>query len=613
MTSQVFLSIDGVAVKVSDISISSEMGRAYDVATFVLDYKPVGGETVEITIGDTVFVGFVYHASRSGKNAWSVDCRSDTARLTTPFDYPTNMIAPARRASDLMQIFAQRAGIEIEYNSAEIDFGWWYQRSGTMLDDLMALAAVTGSEVFCVGGRTVVVRPHLGITDMGYEIAQGDYYDYLTDESVLAPGMLGRIVISDGRHSTEEGGGDEGDLQSAEISIDECGRFSVIANFDGARVEGAVGPVVTQDAVRTETVQLDDQDYAPLGAFVKQLNSVYVNGNRYNSAWADGAGVSFGHRISGRVDVEYITAALVGRARGVKKDLYIEYRLAVREGCCGEIVASKTSQGNCNTPSPVDPIGGGEGCGKWLLDLPDPVGYTSEFFSVGARVDVKFYYDDATEKKQIGFACSYLGEVDYTITGDDSSATPCPDHPGYKCVTLDFDPVAIVEFSTSTTNNTGYVLEGRTLRWSALLRHVKFAYTTRAHRYKIDNGSIDASEFFGIYAEISPRPSGCWDRQTVDLVGPGDIDPKEDPNPPPGTQCSLPKTISVNVAEQLGMTTNSVVGKSIHLMPPRSGTFDINALGYVDVTVDEDGRWTLDCAEVRRGAKIYIDVNTGAG
>lgn len=615
MTKAISLKINGASVKADSITVSNEMGRLYQVATFTMSKIPVGGAVVHISIGDCLFEGFVYKASRTGKNSWSVECRSHTARLTTPFDYPQEGLEAASTASALMEVFAQRAGITINYRSEELYFGNSYQRSGTMLDEIQAVAAVTGSEIFCVNSTTLDVRPHYGITHTGYEVPRSDYYDFLPNEVIFDPGAVGKIVIGDGIDTPGDDGddgddGDNGEIENdtdyrAEISIDGCGNFKVLTTVSGVRFKGHRPGIHSCLTPVVEDLTVQDTHTIALKTIVSNISAIYVNGIKYNNYTFWNNVVSCLYPISGAVHIEYTGKCYKGMAKRFHTDLYDGYTITVFT-YDGKVLSAQTVKADCNKPYSPDPVPRvnpkvDPSCGKWLLDMPNTPTYHFEFISVGPKVEAEFYEDFGTTPSKIGFTCSYKGDEPYLIAGTGDNALEYDANNVY--VELDFDPIEIVEFYTSTSNSTGYRLDGKKLYWNKVLRHVKFSYTTTGHKYQVDG--YDTGDI-GVYMQVIP-PLNCWKPVEYDLKN---EDAPKDPQDPNEIGCSLPIDVAVNVSSQLSISVAQCAGKSI-TVSPGSVTLTVDNLGYVSVNVTQNGRYTLDCSSISPRAKIYLDVDTG--
>lgn len=578
MEKDVSLKIASKSSKASSICISDEMQRLYRVATFTLQYAPEAGDDVSIIIGDTTFDGFVYRATKQGKNIWDVECRSYTARLTSPFDYETDGVEAVTTATELMALFAQRAGVTIVYESEELFFGNGYQRSGSMLDEVLAVAAVTGSLVYCVDSNSIVITPNVGIVAQGKGLTRGDYYDFLPLEIMLESGAVGEVIITDGIGTVG---------YKATFNVNSCGEYTIKANFEVKKVNGSILP----PALRIEPL-LENHNVSPktkyieTEALIERINAVYLNGMRTSAYEA------------------YVNTTVIKLKAPLEGVLTIDYEGKIWRG---ELAVKETDLGQAHEGEVVSPEGSPVARNFTLRDCnhpPSTIGkcvLKSEengkvVYATGGMLP-KFYEQEESGYKETTIGYHNEGEVEYYITGTDNLAQNDPDHPGYLFVKLVPVPVRIEEFSSDNDNE--YVLEGDHLRWPANYKHVRFTYATLVNKYL-----LDPPDDKSIKMTMKSNDKNCKDSKEIE-IGKKASDPSNLHDLP----CKLPQKVPVNIASNLGVDVNQVANKEF---PVSNGqTLAASASGFIKIDIDSDGEYTINCDSVRYGARIILKVNTG--
>jgi len=275
MTQLFKVTIDGVEKKVKGATISEEVNRFYDVASFDIKEEPELESDVIIYFGDRIFTGFVYKTSKISKLLYKVECRTQGAKLTEPYSPHTTGFDEATTSHELCALYASRSGISITITAENIDFGGSYERNGTMLSALTNIANVTGAE-FWDDGTGIQIQPNKAITENGTEIPPGDIFDFvMNDKSVYNKGV-GFIIVRNGGSETS----DVISVNNIYAEIDECsGEIFVYPNPYGEidRVTG-LSTLTAIQTDRMETNSLLDQDLIRLDCAIESISSITLNG-----------------------------------------------------------------------------------------------------------------------------------------------------------------------------------------------------------------------------------------------------------------------------------------------------------------------------------------------
>ena len=141
--------IDNVDVndKIISIEITSELGRGYDVATLksLVPFSIL--DSVEIGLGEREFFGFVHRVTQKSDRFYEIECRSKSAKMTSPYSPDEHVLEPAQSAVELISLYRDKHNIDIDYRLCDVDFGASWERDGTALRSLEQIAAIFDAQI----------------------------------------------------------------------------------------------------------------------------------------------------------------------------------------------------------------------------------------------------------------------------------------------------------------------------------------------------------------------------------------------------------------------------------------------------------------------------------
>lgn len=581
MTQLFNISVGGIDVTLrqSACNISEEMNRVYDVATFVLDAQTetILDQPVVINYGSKTFTGFVYMTGKTGKNAVSVTCRTNTAKLTEPYSPSEEAVDEASTSHALCALYSEKTGVPIVNLAADLDFGGSYERSGTMLAALTNIAAVTGAKLYDDNG-TLTIAPNKAIDSEGVEIPEGDIFDFVADSKSVYNNGVGSITV-------QNGGSVETDIISTNniyAEVDECsGELFVYTNPAGPIEESSgVSPFSAVVLERKEEYTLLDDDIVPLNAAIESIKSITLNGvSISNHNFEQGHNVLyFTTLMRGTLEVVYRAYAYKGYAnikqtplgRFISFDLYYLDQILRFQGFLSATCANTMTDGDmtCITPSQMRydagfvmyTIGGVPDFTfydknvvifKTVVSTPEDYisveNATLEETATGYRVKTRYPVDTA-----LGAISSHAA-VSYTISNDGED---------YYFEFSSYYPDLLISYETAATKHT-----------------VQFA--------KITNGLVS------MVVKNENTDQVCEYAITADIP------------------CELNQSIYVDCAGQLSLEVTEIAGASLPVLDPNSTTLSVtvDVFGFVAVPVTVNGDYVINTGTLKDKTTITLTAN----
>jgi len=143
---------DVITHKVSGCSISEQMQRIYNTASFESEDNLPTKSIIKIELGDKVFDGFIYNSTKNGNNKYSIECRTFGGYMTTPFIADdTSIVIPVKTSHELCAYYSAEYGIPIIITAIDLNFGGDYEQDGTPLSALVSVANTTGADYWFDG------------------------------------------------------------------------------------------------------------------------------------------------------------------------------------------------------------------------------------------------------------------------------------------------------------------------------------------------------------------------------------------------------------------------------------------------------------------------------
>jgi len=578
MTQLFNMVMDGVDVTSleNECTISEEMNRMYDTASFMFHADPKLEVDVVINYGDKTFNGFVYKTSKVGKNKFRVECRTEGAKLTEPYSPSAQVFDEATTSHELCALYASASGVPISITAGNLTFGGSYERRGTMLSALMNIADVTGAE-YWDDGTGIQIQPNKAITVDGFEIPPSDIFDFVSsDKSVFNKG-IGFITIMNG-------GSESNDIISKNniyAEIDECsGEIFVYPNpYSEVDHTTGVSPLSPLKVDRVETTSMLDQDLIRLDAAIDSIDSITLNGSNisdYN--FEQGHNVIYFNTLKrGILTIGYKALAYSGYTnvtqtpigRFITFDIFYLDQIIKFEGfliSAGECVTSSTD-------------------GDMVCIVPADMYYNEGFtvWTIGGEPEFSFYNRNVVVDREV-----VSTSEDYTSV---ESATLEETVSGYRYKTkylLDTARGARsdgvdVAYTTSVDDDGDY------FEFTQYFPKVTVSYETPAMKHTVQFDKIDNASITMVLKN-----------NDTDQVCEYDLDTK--------IPCILNQYYPVDVAAELSLEVTDVAGKTISYLTPEetSNSVTVDNFGTAKIWIFMDGDYVINTSLLKARTSITL-------
>lgn len=577
MTQLFNITINGVVKKVDSVSVSKVINRFYDVAVFNIDEDVQHELDVVINYGDDSFHGFVFSTIKISKTMYSIECRTEGAKLTEPYSAYTEGFDEATTSHELCALYATTSGVPINITAGDLDFGGSYERVGTMLSALQNIATTTGAE-FWDDGSSIQIQPNKAITSQGVEINPQDIFDFVGTKSTVYNKGVGVITI-------QNGGSETTDIISKNriyAEIDECsGELFVFPNPYGA-IEHTVGisPLSPIKIDRIETNSMLDIDVITLDGAIDSITSIKLNGDDisdYN--FEQGHNVLWFNSLKrGTLTVEYKASAYKGYTnitnvpigRFITFDIFYLDQLLRFEGLLSPNCLNSATDGDMTCIVPSDNYYNA-GFNAWTIG-GDPVfkffnGSSEIIRTVVSTSDDYISVEDATLEEVIGVGYRYKTRyVLGTALGVQSNGDG-------------------ISYTTSVDGDDYY------FEFTQYYPSVKVSYNTPATKHYVQFSEITGGEIIMVIMNNNTD-------QTCEY----ELDTK--------IRCVFNQYVDVDVASELGIEVTDVSGASLSYLKPNgsASTVSVNVFGIAKIYVFMDGDYVIDTTSLK--ARTYITLTS---
>lgn len=309
---QVFrVELEGVDIteKVDRASISKQINRFYNVASVTMSdeniVETILGKDMSIFYGSETFSGIAFETSKNDVDQWQVILRTYGAKLTEPFSASEEVVEDATSALSLCSLYENAIGLTIDWQTVDLDFGGSYERKGTMLTALTAIANTVGAEYFDDGDK-IVIQGSKTIGDVEDHILRDDeYFDFISSANSLYNAGVGTVRTSTGAIST----GDVIEENKINMEVFEDGTANIYCIPNGA-IESSYGidvlPNILTKVIDTSTT-LINETVVYMKASIKNVMQVKINGIEVTSyKFQDGhSALYFEVPQSGYIEITY--------------------------------------------------------------------------------------------------------------------------------------------------------------------------------------------------------------------------------------------------------------------------------------------------------------------
>ncbi len=574
MIEQIFrvtLGSEVITDEVSSATITEQMQMVYQVCTFQSNINIATEQDVKVELGDKTFDGFIYSITKVSKSMFSVECRSVSARLTTPYHSDNDyQVEDSITSHDLCAEYALRYDIPINITSIDLDFGGNYERNGTPLSVLQSIANTTLAKIWW-DGDTMQIHPKIPIEEMGRVIPPESIIDFIPSQKNIDQRGVKYIVVGESAQSQTTTN------MRCTAKVDPCNGETIARVIPHGAYQSSNG--LSLSAISTPIIHsstIASSLSAVLEADIVSIKSVTVGGVNIQGYSFKYDTLIFPSEQRGLLKVDYIGYGYHGYAniRNVDNTRYSQFDIFY--GDCE--VFSYQNEMNCSDTDGVVE------CEGVTVFTPKTMNYAAGFnFQTSSDVKITFYSDDQVIPNTV---VTESGEKDWVDKGVLSERMD-----GTAVCTLRFDPLSLTEVRTNGVDITSHCsLAGRELSFDKVYTGVTIAYTTTIldHHVKF---SADSS------LRISMIVNSC----DFNLDG-ADLDGSD------GTVCADGMSIGINMVEELGVKIWSATWRLVPVTyPDGSGeTLTTDGFGVLHIQSVPFGETKIDVSRIDATAKMIL-------
>ena len=584
------MTIDGddITEKVVDFSADISVNQIYNTATLsVAGVNPDVWNRKDILVeyGDATFTGFVFGNKKTGRDTHSIQLRSDAAKLTEPFTSSTTVVDAATTSKTLVALYEAQYGVTIIHTCADIDFGGSYNRTGTPLDALRNVAAITGADYYD-SAAGLIIEPSTGVSVGTVEITEDEYFNFLATENTIFNKGISTITITSGTDSSVE----EDIVSDARIyaELDEyTGDLWIFSNPTGklSSYKGMIFPSGTEVIEQMDKSDIitasGDQIYTLNGAIVS-ISSVTVNGTPvsnygfkpgHNKIW-------FNTKIFGNLAINYIayyskalaTTTSTPDGNYMQAEMFYKNQYLIIQG----FIQSNNS-------------GAWDGNGGCIM--PDSLNYVQgfDFRTVGGSPQVEFYQDASPLSQTVvsvpeTFVYKETARLS-NVGGGNYQASP-------RFTMLSDNG------SKSYGVDIAYTIVDDAFQFDRYYPEVVILYKIEAIKHTVQFDNIPAS-----IITMSVVDSVSGERCDNELQGADPTDPRTMP-------CALPASFVLDLVSLLGCDVASAAGQDITNID--LGTFTADQFGEVLLNISagrSDGEYEFNTEHIQPRTKLTFILN----
>ncbi len=562
---------DVVTSEVSGCNISEQMKRLYQVCTFQTTMDIATEQDIKVEMGDKIFYGFVYSTSKTSKLLFKIECRSYSARLTTPYhsngDYK---IEDSTTSHGLCAEYAARYGISINITAADLNFGGNYERSGTPLSALQSIANTTMAKIWW-DGDTLQIQPKIPIDNTGRIIQPEAIFDLIPIQRNID--QKGIKYIEVGKSSQSQTTTD----MKCSVNVDPCTGEVIARVIPHDSYQEATG--ITLSEIQTPIIHsstIASSLSAILEADIVSIKGVTVGGVNVSGYSFKYDTITFPSEQRGLLKVDYIGYGYHGYSniKNIEDVRYSEFDIFY-----GECEAfSYQSEMSC-----ADDDGVIE-CEGVTVFTPSVMNYAGGFnFQTSDNVNITFYSEDQIIPVNV---VSEAGDKDWVDKGILSERLD-----GTAVCILRFVSTTAPEVRSNGIDITAQCsLSGRELSFNKMYTGVTIAYTANIINHYV-KFSADSS------LRISMTVNSC----DFTLDG-ANLDGSD------GTYCAEGMSIGINMIDELGVKPWRAARKKVPVIYPDESSEDLftDRFGVLHISSVPFGDTILDVTRIDATAKMTL-------
>lgn len=565
----------------SKVSISKTINRFYNVATVEISKEDIVstilGKVVTVFYGDETFEGIAFESSKTSHDTFNVTLRTFGAKLSEPFSAVESVIEDANTAIELCALYSSVIGLNIDYQTVDLDFGGSYAREGTMLTALTAICNTIGAEYFD-NGTEIVIQGSKTIGDTyDHELRDDQYMDFLEYGNSLYNAGVSEVRTSTGAVST----GDIIEANKINMEVYEDGSAHIYCIPKGV-IENSYGidvkdPILTKDI--SESTTLINETVIFLKTSIESVKYVKLNGIEVTSyQYVDGnSALYFTVPQTGFIEISYV---------GYYQDSLPIY--------------TDTPNGSLAVVELY-----------YLNQVLKHYWYMDSLVSGGVRVYIEkdatiwrgfkaYMLDGGIPKARLYANGVLFNTIDTSIAGtyvstSEVSLSPTTD-PEYEYrLPADQTVLLVTSFGLTVTPVETTVLDEKVLTFDRYYPQVNVTVSEPARIIEVPSTFIDG-EILLTMEDMNTNVITEHDIQNVDA---NDIN---------SIPCILDQNVPVDIAQQTGLDLQEVIGKYVVVTDPQGQptSHQVRADGLIKIWVYTNGEYTIDTRNITGRFESYI-------
>jgi len=571
--------------KASNVRITNSIGRLYNVCSFISDTTLVPESEIDISFGDSNFKGFVYSSTKNGNGEYNIICRTNSAKLTTPYiSSETTVVEPARTATELMSYYSSKYNIPIVYSTVDLDFGGDFTRTGTVLDAIATVANVTGAEYYEDNG-TIHIVPNKAISgDSVVDISDNEVIDFIPYGTTINQKGVGTIII---------GQDVESENTSSDVScsafVDGCDGVAILNIVPASSFEYATGLSSVKTILTPTTYKgvIESSDTIKLDSEIKRISNIWLNGSLITDYSFKNDTVVFNTVLRGMLVIEYTALQYMGHVNTYTKDGSKHCDFLVYYG--GSQVYSYDNDIYCKNRLSYDQSTiTNEDTGETLTIITsDEMNYVKgfSFDTIGETPSIYFYDEESRVPGHVDTSSGDIPILERAYLSEND-----PDD-GKLCYKTRHSISSVISVQ-SRGEDIPYTENAGVICVDDEYKDVMVAYKTSGLTHDVSFSDIPNGDVTMVVSS-----SGGFEEFDIGGASEGQID------------CTLGQTHTVKVVELLGVTLNSAIDKNVTVMSP-SGVITnhiVHGVGIIEVDNMENGLYRIDTSSIIPASYIIME------
>jgi len=574
--------VDGVDVtsKVEKCRISREEGRVYNLASFSMGDQLQKMQNVIITMDSFTFRGFISAVDKTTKNMYTIECRSNNAKLTTPITQPEEVLDPATTSHALMDYYAVETGVPITIDSIDLNLGIGYERNGTMLEAITAIAGVTKSDIYDTGNG-LKITPRKSISTTGIPVKESDIFNFVSTRSDIINNGVGTVII---KTSADDGTGEgynalDSSFCAADIDnsngsvIVRINPIDILSETRGLTTNFA-GVLTKMQMLKTEAIRSTEFYLDTAVESDADILSVRVDGVDISYTLNEGTNyISFPVEQRGVIEVQYYGSIFASNVVTISGGFYHI-----------DLVDTQTKvyyyQGKLSTNDDDRQVTAGGLSVYAPRYMSYSQGYTVSV--VGGDITPTFTYDNQP------ITIAYTRAEEEIILSESSNIL----YDGTDYYATVVNAIKEIVSVKARGEEVLYTLDGDRLVFSEDYRQVVVVYKADAVRYHVKDGTVSFDYITMHMDDLEFRAEG--------------YNPDDYRTYPP----ELPQYIPINLPTELGTFVSDVLGKTYDVKRPNGTTINYTPddTGLIRIYVESPGQYSIDTSPAIPGSYMILTV-----